>query len=72
MVYTAGLFVGLYLEGYLGRYCYNTLQEAKDALEAWDGAGDPPGAWLKYKGVGGERQGPGLAPPHPTKTPTME
>lgn len=55
MIYTAGLLVGLTIEGYSGRYCYPTLLDATDAVKLWDGNGDPPGPWIKYKGDGGER-----------------
>lgn len=55
MIYTAGLCVGLTIDGYSGRYCYPTLMDAADAAKVWDGNGDPPGPWIKYKGDGGER-----------------
>lgn len=60
MAYTFGLVVGLDDTGYRGRYCYELACEAQEALDAWDGDGDPSGPWLKYKGHGGERLGPGL------------
>lgn len=60
-LYTGALMVGLHGGGYVGRYCYATLGEAVVALAAWDGTSDPGGAWLKYKGTGGERLGPGIA-----------
>lgn len=53
--FTAGLVVGIDATGYRGRYCYANRKEAEDALLAWDGAGDPSGDWIKYKGEGGER-----------------
>lgn len=59
MVYTTGLVVGLDHAGYRGRYCYASASEAEAALAAWNGKGDPSGPWIKYKGVGGERLGPG-------------
>lgn len=31
------------------RWCYHTRREAKAALDAWDGNGDPPGEWIKRK-----------------------
>lgn len=54
MAFTAGLFV---LDddpetGYKTRYCYEHLSEAVAALTAWDGAGDPPGPWIKQKPEG--------------------
>lgn len=59
-MFTGGLVVGLGPRSYKGRYCYETLLEAKLCLDAWDGQGDPPGMWIKYKGAGQEeRLGPG-------------
>jgi len=54
-LFTTGLCFGLDQYGYVGRYCYETTQEAEIALKYWDGVGDPPGFWLKYKGEGGDR-----------------
>lgn len=65
MIVTVGLVVGLEESGYRGRYCYERYEDAKAALEAWDGEGDPSGPWIKYKGRGGERLGPGAVPPLP-------
>jgi hypothetical protein len=60
MLYTTGLCYGLAPEGYEWRYCYEHAADALLALEEWDGAGDPPGPWLKVKGhPAGERLGPG-------------
>lgn len=50
MAYTVGLFYGLDVVGYKGRYCYETMQEALEALKAWDGIDDPPGDWIKHFG----------------------
>jgi hypothetical protein len=55
-MFTTGLVIGMNEIGYFGRYCYKTRQEALDALNKWDGSGDPPGNWIKYKGTGGERE----------------
>ena len=54
-IFTVGLIYGLDKYGYKGRWCYAGNLEARKALEEWDGVGDPPGAWIKYKGIGGER-----------------
>jgi hypothetical protein len=43
---------------FYGRWCYPDFDSAKKALEQWDGAGDPPGDWIKYKGVDCERHHP--------------
>lgn len=58
-VFTCGLIVGLDIAGYSGRYCYENERDAKLALEVWDGTGDPSGPWIKFKGLGVERLGPG-------------
>lgn len=48
-LFTGGLVVGLDDFGWRTRFCYETILEAKDALAEWDGAGDPPGNWIKQK-----------------------
>ena len=56
MIFTVGLAVGIDEEGnYLGRYCFPSNASAKASILKWDGSGDPPGNWIKYKGTGGER-----------------
>lgn len=50
MAFTYGLFVGLNSGGIRTRFCYETFEDAKRALEDWDGQGNPPGPWLKEKG----------------------
>jgi hypothetical protein len=59
MLYTGALIVGLTPLSYGGRYCYGTIEEAIEALAAWDGRRDPPGSWIKYKSRTEERIGPG-------------
>lgn len=59
-LFTGALVVGINPVQYQGRYCYATLTEAQEVLATWDGNGDPAGAWIKYKGLDGERDGPGL------------
>lgn len=54
-IYTYGLCWGLDESGYKGRWCYETKQDALDALRLWDGIDDPSGPWVKYKGIDGER-----------------
>jgi len=54
MAFTVGLFVGLNFEEtslppYRTRYCFHTFKEALEALEEWDGTGDPPRNWIKQK-----------------------
>lgn len=53
--FTIGLVIGMNKYGYVGRYCYEHLSDAKEALKEWDGKNDPSGPWIKYKGEGGER-----------------
>lgn len=49
--FTTGLTVGLDDTGYRCRYCYETVEPALKDLLTWDGQGDPPGPWIKHKGV---------------------
>ena len=50
MLFTVGLLVGL-SDVYRTRFCYPTFVDACEALYAWDGEGDPPGPWVKEKGI---------------------
>jgi hypothetical protein len=54
MMFTTGLFVGLDRMGYRTRFCYPTFGDACVALEYWNGENDPPGPWIKEKGVNRE------------------
>lgn len=54
-LFTTGLVLGIEETGYRGRYCYEHRMDAIGALMDWNGIGDPPGPWIKYKGEGGER-----------------
>ena len=54
-IFTVALVVGLDETGYVGRYCFPTMLDATKAIEEWDGEGDPPGPWIKWKGRGGDR-----------------
>ena len=56
-LYTTGLFVGLNKFTYERRYCYEHQVDAVAAFISWDGAGDPPGMWIKEKPS--DRLGPG-------------
>jgi hypothetical protein len=62
MLYTAGLVVSDPIS-LCHRWCYETRREARMAFDAWDGEGDPPGNWIKYKGPPRERHGPGSTVP---------
>lgn len=59
LLYTVALYVGLGEWGYRTRYCYENIGEIMQALLEYEGEGDPPGNWIKEKGEGGERLGPG-------------
>ena len=61
MMFTTALIVGITPLGYGFRYCYEHYHDASDALKAWDGTGDPPGLWIKKKGLGEDKLGPGAA-----------
>lgn len=60
-LFTGGLVVGMAERSYKGRYCFETLSEAAAALKSWDGVGDPPGNWIKFKSQTEDRLGPGAA-----------
>jgi len=49
MIFTTGLFVGLWAYGYHTRFCYEREADAVTACQTWDGTGDPPGPWIKEK-----------------------
>jgi len=62
-IFTTGLCVGLQTDGpeftiYRCRYCYQSEGEALAALVSWDGRDDPPGPWIKQKGLGIDRSNP--------------
>jgi hypothetical protein len=48
--YTCGIVVGLSVDTYERRYCYQDRAEAAKELLRWDGNGHPPGNWIKVKG----------------------
>lgn len=58
-LYTSAIVTGITPMGYVGRYCYEHRHDAIDAFMEWNGHGDPPGPWIKYKGPPHERLGPG-------------
>jgi hypothetical protein len=58
-LFTYALVVGLDEFGYRYRYCYEAVGPVMTALAEWDGVGDPPGPWIKRKGRGEDRLGPG-------------
>lgn len=58
MMFTVGLVYGIDEIGYEGRYCYERLADAKEALNTWDGQGEPTGPWIKHKGYKGDYSNP--------------
>lgn len=52
MLFTTGLFVGVDAIGWRTRFCFETPNEAIIASLMWDGAGWPPGYWIKQKPEG--------------------
>lgn len=55
-MFTTGIMISDNVHGCpMMRWCYDSFVPARDALAAWDGVGDPPGEWIKYKGPDGER-----------------
>jgi spermidine/putrescine-binding protein len=49
-IFTYGLMVDVDRISYERRYCYDDLWDALEAFREWDGAGHPPGPWIKMKG----------------------
>jgi hypothetical protein len=49
-IFTSDLCYGCDIEGFQGRYCFQTPGEARKSLKEWNGQGDPPGNWIKHKG----------------------
>lgn len=50
-MFTTGLVYGIQNKGYDGRYCYKYRWDAVNALQNWNGIGDPNDSeWIKHKG----------------------
>ena len=49
MLFTTGLYVDIDEWSWRTRFCFEHAAEAVQALEEWDGTGDPPGMWIKEK-----------------------
>ncbi len=62
--FTWAVVVGLTGVGYQRRYCFEHEEDAREALEQWDGQDHPGGPWIKCKGVGVDLLNPsfGAAP----------
>ena len=59
-MFTTGICEGLDEDGYTGRWCFETKEEAKIEFDKWDGKDNPGGEWIKYKGQNGEYSNPNL------------
>lgn len=57
-IFTTAIVAGIDETGYKERWCYPCMADAKEALQQWDGVGDPPGDWIKHKGFGGDYPNP--------------
>lgn len=55
LVFTHAIISGLTSWGYENRWCYKTYDAAKEALEAWNGDGEPDG-WHRHPGSGRRRE----------------
>lgn len=51
LAFTHAIIYGLNDFGYDDRWCYDSYEKAKAALEAWDGTGEPQG-WHRHPGTG--------------------
>lgn len=51
-LFTTGLCYGIDEYSHAVRYCYQTNADAVEAIEEWDGNGDPKDEnWIKHKGT---------------------
>lgn len=62
MAYTVSIMYNIDDNGYQARYCYHTLEEAREAFNTWDGKDHPPGNWIKRKGDGRDISNPDYTP----------
>jgi hypothetical protein len=54
LMYTCALIADVDMSGYEDRWCYETYDKAKAALDAWDGEGEPTG-WHRHPDTGRRR-----------------
>jgi hypothetical protein len=52
--FTWAILSGINAWGYEDRWCFSTYEEAKSALDAWDGTGEPEG-WHRHPKTGRRR-----------------
>lgn len=57
-IFTTGLCYGLNETGFEGRWCYEKLSDAKEALKTLTTVGPDDEHWIKYKGIMGEWSNP--------------
>jgi hypothetical protein len=55
LTYTVALLADLEYCGYGDRWCYESYEKAKAALDAWDGEGEPTG-WHRHPDTGRRRE----------------
>lgn len=51
LAFTWAIVTDLNMTGYGDRWCYKTYTQAREALEAWDGTGEPDG-WHRHPPTG--------------------
>jgi hypothetical protein len=57
-MFTHAIVTELHEYGYVDRWCYSTYDHAKNALDAWDGTGEPQG-WHRHPSSGRRRDSNG-------------
>lgn len=55
LMFTAAILYGLSDFSYEDRWCYKSVEAAKEALDAWDGTGEPEG-WHRHPMTGRRRE----------------
>jgi hypothetical protein len=58
MLNTCALAIAITQASAESRYCFEHYSDALDSLMSWNGIGDPPGDWIKQKGLGIDRINP--------------
>jgi hypothetical protein len=48
-LFTCAIEVDVQNHHHQGRYCFESVELARQALQAWDGRGHPAGPWIKFK-----------------------
>jgi len=55
LMFTHAIVSGFTPWGYKDRWCYGSYEEARAALDAWDGVGEPDG-WHRHPATGRRRK----------------